>query len=134
MRGFTVEQRKQGLEAGWRGWFTPSQRRWASLLVLLSGLQLQVLGESPPGWHCPAVQLKAPVSQPLGPTCSCSESPSGHGRGCSWELWGLRWALCSCDTFSHGVTDQRMFTWRRHLSHYSICPQIYCCSPQTNPF
>lgn len=83
----TVEQRRQGLEAGWRGWFTPRQRRWFAHQVSSSGCWVSPLILS-------GVHLMAPVSQPLGPTCSSSESPSGNGRGCSWELWELRWALC----------------------------------------
>lgn len=99
----------------------------AEEMVLPSGLQLWVLGESPPCWHCL-------VSQPLGPTCSCSESSGGNGKGCSWELWGLRWALCSCGTFSLGVTNQRMFSWGRHLSKLFYLSSDLLLQPSNLPF
>lgn len=50
----------------------------AEEMALSSGLQLWVLGECPHAGIA-GVQLKAA----LGPTCRCSESPTGNGRGCS---------------------------------------------------
>lgn len=84
-----MEQREPELGEGWRGQFTPHQRRFAPLLVLPSGLQLRVLGEcsrAGAAWG----EAEGPGVAAAGATCGCSETPTG--RGCFWAWWGLGWA------------------------------------------
>lgn len=101
----------------------------AEEMLLPSRLQLWVLGESP---HV-GTAWGAAEGCGVTATCSCSKAPVEMGEGAPGSC-GDSGGHFSCGTRSLGVTNQRMFTWRRHLSKCSICAQLYCCSPQTNPF